>query len=149
MKWLAAAAMLVACDRRPAVTSCDEDLHGSWVSDTGARWSLLDYGSKLEAYPAFDDAVVDGAPRAIDLERADKLAPAGRSESGQLQLRGEVTRRYTRGADTCEARAPVRIATCNANTLQIVVADPPPPLAFAPCSWPRPAASRVEHWRRD
>src|SRR5262245_11943885 len=102
-RWLATAVMLVACDRRPAVTSCDDDLHGTWLSDTGARWSVLDYGKKLEAYPAFDDAVADGAPRVIDLERGAKLA-------------GEVKRRYMGRADTCDARAPIRIAKCKGKT---------------------------------
>lgn len=135
MKWLAAAVMLVACDRRPAVTSCDDDLHGTWISDTGARWSVLDDGTRLDAFPAFDDAVTDGAPRVIGLARGD--------------LRGEVKRRFMRRGDACEAHAPIRIAKCSANTLQVVVADPQPPLAFAPCTWPRPAASRLEHWRRE
>ncbi len=136
MKWLAAAAMLVACDRRPAVTSCDDDLRGTWVNDTGARWSVLDYGAKLEAFPAFADAVADGAPRRIDVERGSKLA-------------GEVRRRFMRRADACEARAPIRIAKCKDNSLQVIVADPQPPLSFAPCTWGQPAASRVEHWRRE
>src|SRR5262245_50963300 len=133
--WLAAAAMLVACDRRPAVTSCDDDLRGTWVSDTGARWSVLDYGGKLEAFPAIDDAVPsgqeggaqrsmtqgpEGAPRRIDLERGKKLA-------------GEVKRRFMRRADACEARAPIRIAKCKDTILQVIVADPQPPLSFTPC----------------
>lgn len=125
-----------ACDRRPPVTSCDDDLHGVWVSDTGARWAILDRGATLEGYALFDDAVPEGAPRAIDLTRTQKLA-------------GEVSRRYARGGDACVAKAPIRIAKCKASGLQIVVADPQPPLSYAPCAWGRPAPSRVEHWRRE
>lgn len=125
-----------ACDRRAAVSSCDDDLHGVWVTDTGAKWSLIDHGNTLEAFPMFDDAAPGGAPRVIDLERKDKLA-------------GEVKRRYMQRAAECLAKAPIRIAKCKDNTLQVVVADPQPPLAFEPCSWGTPAESRVEHWRRD
>ena len=140
MKWaLAAMAVVVAlaaCDRRPTVTSCDDDLHGVWITDTGAKWSLLDTGNTLEAFPTFDDAVPTGAPRVIDIKRADKLS-------------GTVTRRFMQGATECAAKAPIRIAKCKDNTLQIVVADPQPPLQFSPCSWGKPAESRLEHWHRD
>jgi hypothetical protein len=136
MKWLAAAAMLVACDRQPAVTSCDDDLRGTWVTDTGARWSVLDYGKNLEAYPAFDDAVPGGAPRVITIERGQKLA-------------GEVRRRFMRRGDACDASAPIRVAKCKDNALQVVIADPQPPLAFAPCAWSQLAASRLERWHRE
>lgn len=132
---LVTAVMASACDRRPPVTSCDDDLHGVWVSDTGARWALLDRGATLEAYALFDDAVEDAAPRVIDLTRTQKLA-------------GEVSRRYAHGGDACVAKAPIRIAKCKASGLQVVVADPQPPLSYAPCAWGRPAPSRLEHWRR-
>ena len=128
--------LLVACNRRAAVTSCDDDLHGVWVAPDGARWDMLDHGATLEAYPMFDDAVAEGAPRRIALERHQKLA-------------GEMMRRYTRGAESCEAHAPLRIAKCKDNELQVVLADPQPPLAFAPCTWGRPADSRLEHWHRE
>lgn len=132
---MAVVAALAACDRQSPVTSCDDDLHGVWITDTGAKWSLLDNGRTLEAYPLFDDAVPGGAPRVIDVRRADKLS-------------GTVTRRFMQGADECAAKAPMRVAKCKASTLQIVVADPQPPLSFSPCSWGKPADSRVEHWRR-
>lgn len=130
------ATAVLGCDRRAAITSCDDDLHGVWVTDTGARWSLLDRGKTLEAFPLFDDGAGSGAPRVIDLERKDKLA-------------GEVKRRYMQGATACIATAPIRIAKCKADTLQVVVADPQPPLSLTPCTWGRPADSRVEHWRRE
>jgi hypothetical protein len=132
----AVAVLLVACDRRPPVTSCDDDLRGVWVTDGGARWSLLDHGATVEAFPVFDDAVPGGAPRVIDLERKDKLA-------------GFVKRRYMQGPAECVAQAPIRIAKCKESTLQVVVADPQPPLSFTPCTWGTPAESRLEHWRRE
>jgi hypothetical protein len=136
---LRAAVLVVAlfgCDRRSTVTSCDGDLHGVWIADGGARWSVIDYGKTLEAFPLFDDAVPSGAARVIDLVRKDKLA-------------GEVKRRFMQRGDECVATAPIRIAKCKDDTLQVIVADPQPPLSFAPCSWGQAAESRVEHWRRD
>lgn len=133
---LLAAIALAGCDRRPAVSSCDDDLHGVWIDDAGARWSLIDHGKSIEAFPIFDDAVPSGAPRVIDLERKDKLA-------------GSVSRRFRQRAGECVATAPIRVAKCKDNTLQVIVADPQPPVGFAPCAWGRPAESRVEHWRRE
>ncbi len=130
--------VLGACgDRRAPIASCDDDLRGTWVTDRGARWMMLDNGATLEAYPMFDDTVPDGAPRVVDLRRGEKL-------------QGEVKRRYMAGSALCEATAPIRIAKCKASGLQVVVADPPAPLALTPaCAWPGPTASRVEHWRRE
>jgi hypothetical protein len=129
--------LLAACDRRTPVTSCDDDLHGVWVTDQGARWMILDNSATLEAYPLFDDSVPDGAPRVIDLRRGQKL-------------QGEVKRRFMAGSAQCEASAPIRIAKCKADSLQVVVADPQAPIEMAPaCKWPRPAASRLEHWHRE
>jgi len=137
MKLALALLVVVACDRRSAVTSCDDSLHGVWINEAGAKWSLLDRGKTLEAYPLFDDAVPEGVPRVIALERR------------RNDLAGQVKRRYMRGGDSCEAHAPIRLTKCEANTLQIVVADPQPPAQFAACQWPLAAPSRVERWRRD
>ncbi|MBA3819606.1 MAG: hypothetical protein H0X17_11990, partial [Deltaproteobacteria bacterium] len=57
--------------------------------------------------------------------------------------------RYLRGADRCDARAAARITACSANTLDVVLADPPPPLGFAPCTYGAPAASHRERWQRE
>jgi hypothetical protein len=134
------AAMMViaasACDRRAPVASCDDSLHGVWITPRGERWMMLDSGATLEGYPLFDDAVPDGAPRVIDLARGDKLA-------------GEVKRRYMRRADACLARAPIRVTACGDDQLELVLADPPVPLRLSPCAWSMTAASRVERWRRD
>jgi hypothetical protein len=130
---LLVAAALLGCDRRAVVSSCDDNLHGVWIADGGAQWSLIDHGKTLEAYPLFADGL---PPRLIDLERRDKLA-------------GEVKRRFLQRGDECISKAPIRIAKCKDNTLQVVVADPQPPLGFSPCAWGQPAESRVEHWRRD
>ena len=107
-----------------------------WRTPSGERWGLLDHGATLEAFALFDDAVPGGAPRAIDVSRADNLA-------------GSVTRRYTQGATHCEARAPIRITACTADELQLVVAEPQAPLAFSPCTFSALAPSRVERWRRE
>jgi hypothetical protein len=129
--------VVVACDRRSAVTSCDDNLHGVWITEAGAKWSLVDRGKTLEAYPMFADAVPEGAPRVIELQRL------------RNNVAGQVKRRYVRGGDSCVAHAPIRVTKCEANTLQIVVADPQPPAQFAACQWPLAAPSRVERWRRD
>lgn len=117
---------------RPEVTSCDDDLHGVWVGESG-RWMLLDNGPTVEAYPLFDDGI---PPRVIDLRRGERFT-------------GDVKRRYIQGQAECIARAPIRIAKCKANTLQVVVGDVSPPLAFSPCQWPKGLDSELEHWRRE
>ena len=43
---------------------------------------------------------------------------------------------------------PVRVARCADDTLEVVHADPPPPLSFAPCQFGRAEPARVERWRR-
>lgn len=138
-----AALYLCACDpatARAPITACSDDLRGVYVVD-GARWMLLDHRATLEAYPLFDDVApmpgLEVAPRAIDLQRT----PGG--------LAGTVTRRYLRGRDRCDAKASVRVTACADDTLDVVLADPVPPLDFAPCAWGRPASSRRERWRRE
>lgn len=140
-----AALSLCACDpaaTRPPLAACTDDLRGVYVAD-GARWMILDHRATLEAYPLFDDVDatatpgLEVAPRAIDLKRtADALT-------------GTVTRRYLRGSDRCDAKASVRVTACAGDTLDVVLADPQPPLGFAPCAWGRPASSRRERWRRE
>lgn len=139
-----AAATLTACERRLSVTSCADNLHGIWVAPGGARWAFVDQGSRLAGFPLFDDAAADGAPRVIELARsAAPGAPPGGS------LAGEVTRRFMRGGDACEARAPIRITRCSDAELEMVVADPAPPLGYAPCAWGAAPDTRVERWRRE
>jgi hypothetical protein len=136
MKWLVIAATLMSCDRKPPLQSCNEPLHGVWRTATGARWMVLDRGATLEAFPLFDDGVAGGAPRAMDLKRAHKLA-------------GEVVRRYMQGGASCESRAAARITSCRGSELELVLADPQPPLSYEPCAWGQPAPSRVERWHRE
>jgi hypothetical protein len=97
---------------------------------------LLDNGATVEAYPLFDDSVPDGAPRVIDLRRGERFT-------------GEVKRRFDRGSAECLATAPVRIAKCKEDRLQLVIADVSTPLSLTPCQWPQPAEPRFEHWRRE
>lgn len=139
-----AAATLAACDRRPPIVSCGDNLHGVWVAPGDARWALVDHGSRLDAFPLFDDAVPAGAPRVIELARS--AAPGAASDD---ELAGEVTRRFMRGGDACEARAPIHVTRCSGDELEVVVADPQPPLGYAPCSWGAAPDTRVERWRRE
>ena len=61
IRQLATLLAVAACDRKPAVTTCDDDLHGVWVSEAhGQRWMMLDNGPTLEAYPLFDDHILGG-----------------------------------------------------------------------------------------
>ncbi|HEX3764981.1 MAG TPA: hypothetical protein VHW23_40075 [Kofleriaceae bacterium] len=141
----------VACSRRAPLTSCADNLRGVYTTapgtgpgtgaDGGERWMILDSGTTLEAYPLFPD--VDGpreleiAPRRIDLTRAASA------------LAGTVHRRYMRRADLCDAQLPVHVTRCAGDTLELVLADPAPPLGFAPCSWPGPAPSHLVRWQRE
>lgn len=135
---LAALLASAACSS-PAPARCD-DLRGVWrVEGSGARWMLLDHGDTLEGYPLFPDGVaeLEGAPRVIDLARGS-------------DLRGEVKRRYMRGADACVATSPARVTACTGAALELVLADPGPPLTFSPCTWGSASPSRRERWvRRD
>jgi hypothetical protein len=143
MKLALAAMVLVACDHRPHVESCESDLHGVWIAPSETRWMLLDEGpASLEVYPLFADGdsgklEIIAAPRVIDLHREG------------TGLEGIVKRRYMHGADACEAHAAVHVTSCKADALEVVLADAPPPLTFAPCTWPPPAPSRAERWRRE
>ena len=134
---------LAACGQRAEHASCDDDLRGVYVAD-GERWMVLDNGATLEAYPLFPDGGAPGelvvAPRVIDLERRPgaSSAPAG-----------TLRRRYMRRAERCDAQVAVHITSCAGDALELVLADPAPPLGFSPCTWPGPAPSRVVRWRRE
>lgn len=144
-----AVAAAAACSRRASIASCDDDLRGVYASDAG-RWMLLDQGATLEAYPLFPDA--DGPPDAVAAPRRIELSRAAGGTAaapGTAALAGALRRRYMRGAERCDARVPVQITRCAGDALDVVLADPSPPLGFAPCTWPSPAASRIERWRRD
>ena len=123
------------------MTSCAADLTGVWRDAAGERWMLLDHGASIEGYPIFADATlasgVLSAPRVIDLERQGD------------GLFGQVTRRYERRADACDAHAPVQVTACRANTLELTLADPPSPLAYVPCAFGAAPLARSERWRRD
>jgi hypothetical protein len=154
----AAVLVIAACTRRAPITTCDDDLRGVYVTagTAGAandeRWMLLDNGATLEAYPLFPDGAGPGgppdleiAPRVIDLARPPE-SPPGTSPG---PLTGTLRRRYLRRADRCEARVPVHVTRCAGDALELVLADPAPPLGFAPCTWPAPGPSRIVRWRRD
>ena len=135
-----AVALLCACDRDHQVRSCDDDLGGVWRTEAGERWMILDGGQTLEVYPLFADvpaSALEVAPRVIDLSRQDG------------KLTGVVRRRYMRESDACDATAPLRITSCTTGTLELVLADPVPPVGFTPCAWATPSSSRRERWRAE
>jgi hypothetical protein len=164
MRWAVGLA-IAACSGREPIASCDDDLRGVYTAGA-ERWMVLDHGATLEAYPLFPDVVgaapsapgsaaLEIAPRVIDLDRAPAGAPAGaargdaRSAVGPARLAGTVQRRYLRRGQRCEARAPVQVARCAGDTLELVLADPSPPIAFSPCTWTAPGPSRTVRWRRE
>jgi hypothetical protein len=140
MKWLIVVA-LVACGRTHHVASCDDDLDGVWHAPDGA-WMMIDHGVTLEAYPMQPDAPAVGsdmvaAPRTLDLER------------GEVTLTGSMRRRFMRRADTCDARATVRVTACRSDMLEVVTTAIATPIDVAPCRWPAPQPAHVERWTRD
>jgi hypothetical protein len=42
----------------------------------------------------------------------------------------------------------VHVTRCTGDTLELVLADPAPPISFSPCTWPEPGPSRVVRWHR-
>jgi hypothetical protein len=163
-----ALAILAACDHHASIESCRQDLGGTYVFE-GQRWMMLDDGVALEAYPLFPDV-----PGASDLEVAPRVLDLVRDDDG---IAGHVHRRYMRGAAACEAAIPARITVCADDALDVLLADPVPPLQFggpfsvalepssAPgtlsiqlfvisftrpiCVFPRPGGNRRERWHRE
>jgi hypothetical protein len=136
---IALAIALGACGKRATVTACTDDLGGAWKSDSGQRWMIIDGGKTLEAYTLFDDTRpaltgVELGPRVIDFARTPQGAD------------GDVKRRYVHAGDECVGRAPAHVVGCREDTLELVLADPAPPSAYAPCQWGRPEPSRRERW---
>ena len=177
---LAAISFMAGCDRRAPITSCNQDLTGAYA-EGDKRWMVLDHKVTLEVYPLFPDVPQSGlevAPRVIDLVRD---APASRQASkypwGGTAIDGHVKRRYMRGTAMCTARIPVRVTACAGDALEVVLADPVPPLQFLGpwtieveppaaeslqtielfgvvfarplCKFPRPDSNRREHWQRE
>ncbi|HEX8108988.1 MAG TPA: hypothetical protein VF516_14750 [Kofleriaceae bacterium] len=139
------AGMLVAaCSRRAPLASCDDNLHGVYTAGPDERWMLVARRDSLEAYPLFPD--VDG-PR--ELEIGPRRIDFTRSPASPAALAGTVHRRYMRRDAICEAQLPVHITRCAGDTLELVLADPAPPLGFSPCRWPGPAPSRLVRWQRE
>ena len=135
------------CSRRAPITSCDDDLRGVYTAGPehgapGERWMVLDDRETLEAYPLLPDG--DGPPDLVAAPRVIELVRDGRGE-----LAGTLRRRYMRRAERCDAQVPVHVTRCAGDTLELVLADPAPPLALAPCTWPGPGPSRVVRWRRE
>ena len=131
-------ALLGGCSRRAPLASCDDDLQGVYAAGA-ERWMVLDRGTTLEAYPLVPDPAEAGsasevAPRLIDLARPG--------------LAGTLRRRYMQRDARCDAQVPVRITRCAGETIELVLADPAPPIGFTPCAWPRAGSSRIARWVR-
>jgi len=142
---LAVAVLGAACTRREPITSCDQKLEGTWKSDrAGERWMIIDRVATLEAYGLFPDGRVAGAP--AELETAPRAIDLARSASG---LAGDVKRRFMQRGTSCIAKAGATVTSCRNDVIEIVLADPPVPAAFDPCSFPRPDSSRRERWTRE
>ncbi|MBL9018182.1 MAG: hypothetical protein JNL83_28605 [Myxococcales bacterium] len=130
----AALLLLAACGGKEPISSCADDLGGAWRAETGERWMIVDVGRRLEVYPLFDDTKLPGVtlevgPRAIDLD----------SEHG------DVKRRF----GPCTGTAPAHLTSCAGDALELVLADPAPPIRVSPCAFGRPASSHRERWTRD
>jgi hypothetical protein len=136
-----------ACSRRAPLASCGDDLRGVY-RDGDQRWMVLDSDRTLEAYPLFPDA--DGPPdQPGDVVTAPRKLELRRAGDGAAEPAGTLHRRYMRGSASCDARIEVHVTRCAGGTLDLVLADPSPPLAFSPCAWPRPAGARLVHWQRE
>jgi hypothetical protein len=146
----AIALAIAACSGRAPVDeagSCAGELTGVWVAD-GERWMLLDDGATLEAYPLFPDVPARAATGATEIAPRFLSLTRPPATPGAAPLAGELHRRYLSHAQVCEARAPVHVTRCAGDTLELVVADVYPPLAFEPCTWPLAGPSRRVRWRR-
>jgi hypothetical protein len=142
---LAALIVLAACGGGAPIASCDDDLRGVYAAGD-RRWMVIDRGATLEAYPLFPDG--DGPPELPALVAAPRVIDLARGGADGAPLTGVLRRRYMRRAERCDAQLPVQVTRCAGDTLEIVLADPAPPISFAPCAWTQPGPSRVERWRR-
>jgi hypothetical protein len=134
----AALVLLASCGGPEPLASCTDDLGGAWRSESGERWMILDSRRTLEAFPLFDDTKLPGVTheigaRAIDLARQ----------------RGQVSRRFTSAGTSCVEKAPAHLVSCAGDKLELVLADPSPPISYATCASGSPPPSHRERWTRD
>jgi len=147
---------LGACDRAPPLESCRGSLAGIWRDEAARgeqRWAFLDTGTRLEAYPLFDDtaetAAADAAaqrmrsPRSLDLIRS------------HTALWGHVERWVMRGGQKCLLRAAARISSCasedGADRIDVQLGElpiPATPAELAACLPPSRALPPPRRWRR-
>lgn len=136
------------CSERRALTSCRDDLAGTYVTESGERWMILEGQGKargtIEAYPLFDDGRDPAAPAGIEV--APRVIDAKREGSA---VRGKVHRRYMMRSEACDGSAPATITACTGQTLEIVLGGPTPPLSYTPCQLGTPLPSRRERWTRE
>lgn len=93
------------------------------------------------------------APRMFDFRSEPAGSSSGSSASGpparQAPVAGTLRRRYMRGAARCDAHVPVHITRCAGDMIELVLAEPSPPIEFSPCTWSRPGPSHLVRWRRE
>jgi hypothetical protein len=130
-----AVALMAGCDHgAPRLDDCGGDLRGVWrAAETGVRWQAHLGRNAWELYPLDDERVAGGAPAVIDLPRV----PVGAAE-----IVGTMTRRFEQGATLCPVSVPARLHSCRGDRVQLDVAPPSPPTAYAPCTAP-PAAPQT------
>ena len=142
---LAVAVLAAACSRREPITTCEQSLEGAWQSDrVGERWMILERNGALESYPLFPDGRPVGVP--AELETAQRVIDLSRTPSG---IAGDVKRRFMLRGVACLSTASVHVTGCSNDVIELVLADPPAPAGFEPCSLPRPDSSRRERWSRE
>jgi len=123
----------IGCRSAPALDSCKDDLTGVWRVDLPAarattpsgeprRYHLLDYGSQVELYPMFDDAILTPGDRKVTTSDALIVAPTwlvlGRTDDG-VMLIGAQNRNVARGPRACALHTPARIERCGGDRLEL------------------------------
>jgi hypothetical protein len=129
---LAAVLALAACDDGgpPPLADCGSgSLTGVWhVAEAPLVFHAIPSRGTYELLPIVDDGHVDGAlvvaPGAIELTRGEGAGT------------GEYARRYEQGGAICVVKTPVRLHTCEGQTIHLDVSPPQPPADFTTCTAP-------------
>jgi hypothetical protein len=64
-------------------------------------------------------------------------------------MHGVLHQRFMRRAERCDAQVPIEVTRCAGETLELVLADPVPPIGFTPCAWGQRGPSRIVRWQRE
>lgn len=104
--WVAAAA---GCRGHGRIDSCRDPLAGVWRGDDGNRYHAIEEGGRVDVYPMFNAARVDG-----DIRWAPYMF--GFARTGDT-LTGKRSQRAERGDRVCTIRTDAAIASCGDDTL--------------------------------